>query len=251
MNTLRAAMGCYITEAYGQTECNAAATATMTNDPLSSVGAPVCGVAIKLVSLPEMNYHAENDQGEICFKGPILMKEYYKNAEKTAETIDEDGWLHTGDVGQWTEYGTLQIIDRAKHIFKTSLGEYIAPEKIENIYALHEAVGQCFVYGDSLKNVLVGVVVPCPDNFLNWAKAKDMEVAMKDDNIKDRLLKEMTNLGKKSGLKGFENVKCIQFHNELMSVENGLLTPTMKTKRPQCKKYFQQQIDEMYSQLGE
>lgn len=252
LNTLRAALGTYINEAYGQTECSACCTATMMNDPNQSVGAPIGSVAIKLASVEEMNYFAENDYGEICLKGPIVMKGYYKNAEKTAEAIDKDGWLHTGDVGRWTEHGTLQIVDRAKHIFKTSLGEYIAPEKIENIYLMHSAVGQCFVYGDSLKNTIVAIVIPDPDNFLGWAKTGGtIDAAIQSKSVQDRMLKELQNLGKTNGLKGFENIKAFTFVNELMSVEAGLLTPTMKTKRPQCKIHFMPLINEMYEKLGE
>merc|ERR1712150_293771 len=154
-----------------------------------------------------------------------------------------------------TKEGTLQIIDRAKHIFKTSLGEYIAPEKIENVYLLHSAVGQIFVYGDSLKNVLVAVVVPCPDNFTTWAKSNGGKGSIDDmiqgNDLKNKLLKELQDLGKKPGLKGFENVKAIKFINELMSVELGLLTPTLKTKRPQCKVHYKSAIEEMYNELGE
>ena len=254
MNCLRAALGCYVVEAYGQTECNAAATGTAWGDPNPSIGAPIGSIAIKLASVEEMNYHSKDDQGEICLKGPVLMKEYYNNPEKTAETIDKDGWLHTGDVGQWQEDGTLKIIDRAKHIFKTSLGEYIAPEKIENIYLLHEAVGQIFVYGDSLKTTLVAVVVPpidVPGTFEKWAGApkKSVEDLIADDAINQKLLKELQTQGRGSGLKGFENIKALTFVNELMSVDNDLLTPTMKTKRPNCKKHFMPLIEKMYEKL--
>lgn len=76
---------------------------------------------------------------------------YYKDPERTAETIDQDGWHHTGDVGMWLPNGTLKIIDRRKHIFKLSQGEYIVPEKIENIYIRSQYVEQVFVYGESLK----------------------------------------------------------------------------------------------------
>lgn len=76
---------------------------------------------------------------------------YYKDPEKTAEAIDPEGWHHTGDIGMWLPNGTLRIIDRRKHIFKLSQGEYIVPEKIENIYMLSQYVNQVFVYGESLK----------------------------------------------------------------------------------------------------
>lgn len=76
---------------------------------------------------------------------------YYKDPERTADAIDEYGWHHTGDVGMWLPNGTLKIIDRRKHIFKLSQGEYIVPEKIENIYIRSQYVEQVFVYGESLK----------------------------------------------------------------------------------------------------
>lgn len=79
------------------------------------------------------------------------LSSYYKDPEKTAEAIDAEGWHHTGDVGMWLPNGTLRIIDRRKHIFKLSQGEYIVPEKIENIYTLSQYVNQVYVYGESLK----------------------------------------------------------------------------------------------------
>jgi len=256
LNTIRAALGTYIYEGYGQTECCAACTFTRDGDPKSSVGAPIGCCAIKLDSVPEMDYLRENDKGEICIKGFNVMREYYKNDDKTKETVDEDGWLHTGDIGQWCENGTLQIIDRKKNIFKLAQGEYVAPEKIENVYTLHEAVAQCFVHGDSLKTKLVGVVVPEQEGklFAKWAgkdERTDIKDLCNDESIKNKLLKELQDLGKTSGLKSFENVKEICLHSELMSVENNLLTPTMKTKRNVVMKHFRKQIDEMYEELGE
>ena len=107
---------------------------TVPHDANPSVGPPVACTAIKLASVPEMNYYAKEDVGEICMKGFNIMTGYYRNEEKTKDTIDADGWLHTGDIGRWNKDGTLSIIDRKKNIFKLAQGEYIAPEKIENVY---------------------------------------------------------------------------------------------------------------------
>lgn len=98
-----------------------------------------------------MEYYAVDNQGEICVKGKNVFSGYYKDPERTAEAIDELGWHHTGDVGMWLPNGSLKIIDRRKHIFKLSQGEYIVPEKIENIYCRSKYVYQVFVYGESLK----------------------------------------------------------------------------------------------------
>ena len=253
LNFLRKAFDVWIVEGYGQTEGTGGATCTLHGDVKSSVGPPLCNLAIKLVSVPEMNYFTENDQGEICTKGYGNTVGYYRNPEKTAELIDEDGWLHTGDVGQWTKEGTLQIIDRAKHIFKTSLGEYIAPEKIEAIYMQHPALAQCFVYGDGLKSKLVGIVVPNPETFGIWAngEAKIDPKLFADLEIQKRLLNELTGLGQKSGLKGFEQIKNFSFVMEPFTPENGLLTPTGKTKRPYCRKHFEELIKGMYERIDD
>lgn len=149
---MRAALGCVVLEGYGQTECVAAATLTLEGDhEPGHVGVPIPCAAVKLADVPEMNYLAKEGKGEICIRGYNVSPGYFKEPEKTAETFDKDGWLHTGDVGTWLPNGTLKIIDRKKHIFKLAQGEYIAPEKIENIYAASKYTAQVFVHGESLK----------------------------------------------------------------------------------------------------
>ncbi|NXF39725.1 ACSL1 ligase, partial [Nyctibius bracteatus] len=249
---LRTALGCQFYEGYGQTECTAGCSLSLPGDwTAGHVGAPMPCSIIKLVDVQEMNYLAAKGEGEVCVKGPSVFCGYLKDPEKTAEALDKDGWLHTGDIGKWLPNGTLKIIDRKKHIFKLAQGEYIAPEKIENVYLRCEALAQVFVHGESLQSFLVAIVVPDPETLRNWAKKKGIEGSYeelcKNKDLKKHILEDMMRIGKESGLKSFEQVKDIILHTEMFSIENGLLTPTLKAKRPELRKYFQSQIDELYA----
>ncbi|NWW92432.1 ACSL1 ligase, partial [Rhynochetos jubatus] len=249
---LRTALGCQFYEGYGQTECTAGCSLSLPGDwTAGHVGAPMPCSIIKLVDVQEMNYLAAKGEGEVCVKGPNVFRGYLKDPEKTAEALDKDGWLHTGDIGKWLPNGTLKIIDRKKHIFKLAQGEYIAPEKIENVYLRCEALAQVFVHGESLQAFLVAIVVPDPETLRNWAKKKGFEGSYeelcKNKDVKNHILEDMVRIGKESGLKSFEQVKDIVVHTEMFSIENGLLTPTLKAKRPELRKHFQPQIDELYA----
>ncbi|GFQ88898.1 long-chain-fatty-acid--CoA ligase 1 [Trichonephila clavata] len=251
---LRCALGCTIIEGYGQTECVAPSTMTLVGDySVGHVGPPLPCCHVKLVDVPEMEYFAVNGQGEICIKGLNVFQGYLKDPVKTAETIDEEGWLHTGDIGMWMENGALRIVDRKKHIFKLAQGEYIAPEKIENIYLTSQYVAQIFVYGESLKSCLVGVIVPEEKIVKNWCKMNEIEGTWpelcKNKEVRKMILADITDLGQKAGLKSFEQIKDLYLHPELFTIDNGLLTPTLKTKRPDCRKVFMSQIEAMYKHL--
>ncbi|XP_029962498.1 long-chain-fatty-acid--CoA ligase 1-like [Salarias fasciatus] len=252
---LRAAVGCQVYEGYGQTECTAGCTVTLPGDwTAGHVGPPLPCNSVKLVDVPEMNYHAVNGEGEVCVKGPNVFQGYLKDPEKTAEAVDAEGWLHTGDIGKWLPNGTLRIVDRKKHIFKLAQGEYIAPEKIENVYTRSDAVAQVFVHGDSLQACLVAVVVPDPDFLCGWAKRTlKLQGSYKElcgrADVKAAILRDMLRLGTDGGLKSFEQVKAIHVHTELFSVENGLLTPTMKSKRNEMRQRFRAQIDGLYANI--
>uniref|UniRef100_A0A8C3K5H3 Long-chain-fatty-acid--CoA ligase n=1 Tax=Calidris pygmaea TaxID=425635 RepID=A0A8C3K5H3_9CHAR len=239
---LRAALGCQIFEAYGQTECSAGCTFSMPGDwTTGHVGAPLACNIIKLEDVEEMNYFSSNNEGEVCIKGPNVFKGYLKDPEKTAEAIDKDGWLHTGDIGKWLPNGTLKIIDRKKNIFKLAQGEYIAPEKIENVYIRSAPVAQVFVHGESLRSFLIGIVVPDPETLPEFAAKLGVkgsyEDMCKNPAVKKAILEDMVRLGKEAGLKSFEQVKDLYVHTEMFSVENGLLTPTLKAKRPELVKW--------------
>ncbi|NXQ93140.1 ACSL5 ligase, partial [Sagittarius serpentarius] len=256
LTLLRAALGCQIFEAYGQTECSAGCTFSTPGDwTTGHVGAPLACNIIKLDDVEEMNYFSSNNEGEVCIKGPNVFKGYLKDPEKTAEAIDKDGWLHTGDIGKWLPNGTLKIIDRKKNIFKLAQGEYIAPEKIENVYIRSALVAQVFVHGESLKSFLIGIVVPDPETLPEFAAKLGVkgsyEDVCKNPAVKKAILEDMVRLGKEAGLKSFEQVKDLYIHTEMFSVENGLLTPTMKAKRAELVKLFQKQIEALYSSRQE
>ncbi|RXM97514.1 Long-chain-fatty-acid--CoA ligase 5 [Acipenser ruthenus] len=238
-----------IFEAYGQTECTAGCTFSMPGDWTSGhVGPPVTCNIVKLADVEEMNYFASNGEGEVCIKGKNVFMGYLKDPEKTAEALDETGWLHTGDIGKW-----LPIIDRKKNIFKLAQGEYIAPEKIENVYVRSGPVAQVFVHGDSLKSCLVGIVVPDPEVLPDFAAKKGIKGSLEDlcknADIKKAIKEDMLKLGKESGLQSFEQIKDLYLHPEQFTIENGLLTPTLKAKRAELTKVFKDEIDKLYVSL--
>jgi len=254
MDFLRLAFCCEVFEGYGQTESSGAVTVTLAGDYESGhIGVPLPAVEVKLVDVPEMNY-TSNDKpyprGEICLRGPTVFLGYYKSEEKTKEAIDSNGWLHSGDVGMWDEKGRLRIIDRKKNIFKLAQGEYIAPEKVENVYQKSKWVAQVFVYGDSLKAFLIAIVVPDEENLTIWAKENNIG----DDWInlpqtKELIFNDMIKTGKQLGLKSFEQVKAIYLDSRVFTVENNLLTPTFKLKRPQAKEYYQEIINQLIADV--
>jgi long-chain acyl-CoA synthetase len=254
---LRICFGATVIEGYGMTETCCVISMTSHGDAMGGhVGGPVVCCEIKLVDIPEMNYtHTDKPypRGEICVRGPSIFQGYYKAGEQTREVLDEDGWLHTGDVGTWLEGGRLKIIDRKKNIFKLAQGEYVAPEKIENVYVRSPFVAQSFVFGDSLRHQLVAVVVPDPDHLLPWAASRglprELQTLCKNKAVKAAVLASMRAEGKAAKLNSFEQVAAVHLTPDLFSVENGLMTPTFKLKRPQASAAFKAAIAALYEQL--
>jgi len=264
MDFLRCCLSAPVLEGYGQTEGTCCSTTSPPELQFGGghVGGPINCNEICLMSVPDMNYTVNDvingkhvERGEICFRGPNVFQGYWKNAEKTAETIDENGWLHSGDIGLWQPNGFLKIIDRKKNIFKLSQGEYVAPEKIENIYVQSKWVAQSYVYGNSMERFLVGIVVPDEEvlavhcaanniagNFSDWCK---------NSSIRTMILKDMEEKAVANKLQGFERVKAIHLHDDLFAPENGILTPTFKLKRPNAKKVFGAVIEGLYAEIAQ
>lgn len=154
-------------EAYGLTETLYTSSTVPEDRNAGFVGGVAYTQDLKLVDVPEMNYFATDKKegisyprGEICYRGSSIFSGYFKDEERTEEAFDKDGWFHTGDIGELQANLALRIIDRKKNIFKLSQGEYIAPEKLEQCYLKSYLIGQIFVYGDSLHNNLVAIIIP-------------------------------------------------------------------------------------------
>ncbi|KAI8824958.1 uncharacterized protein EV422DRAFT_564316 [Fimicolochytrium jonesii] len=259
MDFLRICFSATVLQGYGATETSGASTSTDLLDVTSGhIGGPSPICEVKLVDVESMGYTVKDQpfpRGEILIRGNNIFKGYYQSQEKTDEVLTSDGWYRTGDVGQFDPKGRLQIIDRAKNIFKLAQGEYIAPEKIEMVYLKHEAVAQAFVYGDSLQAVVVAVIVPDEDTLKHWVEAKGLPVKpfaelCQDDDVRKALLEDLTKYGRAEGLKGFELVKDIYLETTPFSPENGLHTPTFKLKRHEAQAKYRSQIDAMYAKLS-
>lgn len=266
LNFLKVAFCCPIVEGYGQTEATAVEFLTDLYERRGGVvGGPQMQNEYKLVDVPELSYlntdvDAQGNpspRGEIWLRGPNIIPGYYLNEEKNKETFTPDGWLMSGDVGQilWPDL-TLKIIDRKKNIFKLQQGEYIAPEKLENAYKLASPlVSELFVYGESLRTCIVGVVVMEKHNILKFAEqngvktSDDPEVLKNSPEFKKALLKVFADCGKKNKFNSLENMKDIYVETKPFA-DLGLTTTAFKLKRHEAKAHFKTQIDAMYENVG-
>ncbi|KAI8474564.1 MAG: hypothetical protein J3K34DRAFT_407403 [Monoraphidium minutum] len=257
---LRVAMCAPVAQGYGLTECCAGASIAIADNwgHFATSGPPLPCIEMRFESVPEMNYDATNPHapaGEVLLRGPCLFDGYYKAPDKTEEVLDADGWFHTGDIGTLTPEGALKIIDRKKNIFKLSQGEYIAVEKLEATYSKAAPVEQVWVYGDSYQAKLVAVVVPKKHALEEWAEGAGKGGASFEELCADPaaaawVLSQLAAAAKADRLKGFERVAAVHLDAAPFSVDNDLLTPTYKFKRPALKKHYEAEIAKMYAAVA-
>ena len=189
---------------------------------------PIHKIKVETVGPPFKGNHVKiADDGEILVKGENVMLGYWNKKEETEKVI-KNGWLHTGDIGEIdSEDGYLKITDRKKDIIVSLGGDNISPAKIENIITNEQEVDQCMVYGDK-KNYLVALIVP------NKEFLKEKE---KINNVIENVNKKLTLV---------EKIKKIQLIDENFSIENGLLTPTMKVKRKKVTEKYKKELEKLY-----
>lgn len=232
--------GLTILEGYGMTETSSAATV---NRPYAqrtgTVGWPLVGTEVRIA-----------DDGEVLMRGPGIMQGYHDNPEATAEALDEDGWLHSGDIGELDERGFLRITDRKKDLFKTSNGKYVAPSLIESTFkGLCPYVGQLLVHGEG-RHFVTALVTLDPDAIKPWAEANGLSGASYEEIVSSAQARDMVQSyvdELNEGLNKWERIGKFTILGQDLSVEDGDLTPSLKLRRKVVSDKYRGEIDGMYA----
>lgn len=231
-------LGVPIMEVYGMSECTGPATVSVPGTyATGKVGPKLAGTELRIA-----------EDGEVLMRGRHVFKGYFKSPESTAETIDADGWLHSGDIGEIDDRGFLQITDRKKDLLITAGGENIAPQLIEGQLKSIPAVSQAVVVGDRKKHLsaLLTLEATKLDEVLAAAgsSATTMAEAAKDDAVRDWLMTQVEGIN--AQLARVQTIKKIAVLPEDLSIEGGELTPTMKVKRKVVNAKYAATIDAFY-----
>ncbi len=239
LNTMFHAAGIPILEGYGLTETSPVISVNAFGKvKVGSVGIPLENVKVKIES-----------DGEIVVKGPSVFGGYYNDEEKTKEAFTSDGYFRTGDIGHLDEDNFLFITDRKKEMFKTSGGKFVAPQVIENLAKASKFIEQIMVVGDGEK-MPCALIQPNFEYAKNWAELHNVKIIdspqaiAANPAVKSRIEKEIENINEHLGK--WEQIKKIELTPKIWSIDDGLLTPTLKLKRKAIKAEFQDLYDRMY-----
>lgn len=236
------AAGLPIYEGYGLTETAPVLAANRAaNFKLGTVGLPYPGVELRI---------AEN--GEILAKGPNVMKGYWNNREATNQAIDAEGWFHTGDVGEFDADGFLRITDRIKDLIVTAGGKKVAPQPIEGRTTLSPFIAHAIMIGEQ-RPFTTMLVLPDFERLILWASERGLAVTDRGALCRQPSvieLLEQETLGRLQDLAQFERPKRIAVIAEELTVDSGLLTPTLKVKRRLVESRFRSIIESLYAGSG-
>jgi long-chain acyl-CoA synthetase len=234
-----ASVGIRIHEGYGLTETSPViALNTPGNHRIGTVGKVMPNLELRIA-----------EDGEILVRGPSIFKGYWNRPEETKAAF-VDGWFKTGDIGSVDADGYLSVTDRKKDLIKTSGGKFIAPQPIENSLKLNPLVGVAAIVGDKRKFASV-LVSPNFGPLEEWARENDVSFASRAElvsNPKVQALYEGIVEGVNGNLARFERLKRVLVVEDEFTIENGVLTPTMKIKRRVIEERYRRQIDELYAQ---
>jgi long-chain acyl-CoA synthetase len=232
--------GIQVAEGYGMTETSPVIAVNYSgtnNMRFGSVGPIIDNVEVMF-----------DKDGEICMKGPSQMIGYYKDEEKTAEIIDKEGWLHTGDIGELIEGRFLKITDRKKEIFKLSTGKYVAPQVLENRAKESPFIDQILVVGEGEK-FTAAIISPDFEYLHNWAADKhiefrDNEILIMNEKVVERIQKEVDIINKDIGKS--RQIRKWALTCREWTTDSGELSPTLKLKRKVLKKRYTPKLNYLY-----
>ncbi|MEM6783900.1 MAG: AMP-binding protein, partial [Bacteroidota bacterium] len=234
-----AAFGVPTYQGYGLTETSPViATEVPGAAKAGTVGPPIVGIEVAIA-----------EDGEILTRGPHVMQGYYKAPEKTAEVIDDDGWFHTGDIGEFSREGYLRITDRKKSLFKLSTGKYVMPTPIESKLLKDPLIEQAVVLGSGYK-YCTALIFPGEEALPGWAERNGLAGTPMADLVEHPKVlakfEELVAEANREVPEKWSQVKRFKLIPGTMTVENELLTPTMKVKRGKVHKAYESEIDAMY-----
>ncbi len=234
------AAGMPVLEGYGLTETSPVIAVNglgPDESKFTTVGKPISGVEIKIA-----------EDGEILCKGPNIMKGYYNRPDLSAEIIDKDGFLHTGDIGEMVDGKFLRITDRKKEIFKTAGGKYIAPQILENKFKESPYIEQVIVIGEN-QRFPAALVLPdfsalkgwCERNNITYSTNKEM---IRDQRVIDKIQSVIDHFNQNFG--HWEQVKKFELLSEEWSIDGGELTPKLSLKRKVILEKYKAQVENIY-----
>ncbi|MCB9779867.1 MAG: long-chain fatty acid--CoA ligase [Alphaproteobacteria bacterium] len=240
VHTFFLAMGLDLLEGYGLTEtCPALSCNTPGHIKIGTVGLPLPGVTIKIDVTDQAS-----GRGEILAKGPNITQGYLNRPEATAAAIDEDGWFHTGDEGLIDADGFVKITGRIKELIKTSGGKYVAPAKIEGMLKGCTIIQEAVVIGDR-RNYCVALISIDTEELQDWAKQTGNAADQDSPEVLAHVQAHLATVN--ADLASFESIKYVKILPEPLSIDNGLLTASLKVKRNVVEERYKDLIDGMYT----
>jgi long-chain acyl-CoA synthetase len=231
------ALGVPLLQGYGQTEAGPVISANVPKRvKLKTVGPPLKGVQVKIA-----------EDGEILVRGELVMKGYWNDPDGTIATIDEQGWLHTGDIGLIDEDGYIEITDRKKDIIVNSGGDNVSPQRIQGILCLEDAIEQAMAYGDK-RPYISALIVPSTEFASAWAKQhgkpEDLSVLVQNAEFRSAIGHAVEHANMQ--LSPIEKVRKFVLSAQAFTIENGQLTPSLKVRRHAVLREYRAALDDLY-----
>ncbi|XP_046657641.1 long-chain-fatty-acid--CoA ligase 4-like [Daphnia pulicaria] len=256
--SLKTTLCCPVLQGYGLTEtCAATTVMDLDDNSLGMTGGPLTCCDVKLVSWEEGNYRIKdwpNPRGEIHIGGSNVAVGYYKQPEKTKEEFyDENGrhWFRTGDIGEFSQEGFLQIIDRKKDLVKLQYGEYVSLGKVESELKISPLVDNICIYADPTKLFPVALLVPNLDHLKNLAEKNGIEMSTLEElcnpQMEKLVLVELQKHGAKCRLQKFEIPQALTLVPDIWTPDSGHVTAAFKLRRKVVQDRYKAAIDRMYS----